>query len=272
MADSTRPAEPIASGTATDGGDLPTHGYARYGPGDLELDAFSGRWREDLARLSRDFDDLPCDSYDPQDNRLRRYAHAVHLPWDDTLSWIPDEQDADKGSVAEYHQTRHPDYDHGRHWPGIPAKVRDNALLLHLMRVDARRTLWRKEHRRSPLYLAVHLVKLAAQTAGDAAVASPNCVHQDGDNTFVFAHLISRRNVGGGENLIARPECAGRQPDEVAPADVHAAFTLHEPLESYGLYDPLVSHYVAPVRRGDGAGPGERCMLLIGVAAYALRL
>ncbi|MFJ8311289.1 MULTISPECIES: 2OG-Fe dioxygenase family protein [unclassified Streptomyces] len=278
MTDSTIPrtmaaaSAPASPSPATDLGDLPTRGYARYSPQDLDLNALGGSWRDELARLSRAFCNLPHDQYAPEENRLRRYAAAVYLPWDDTLSWIPGKPDTDHGSLAEYPQARHPDYEDARYWPAIPDEARDNALLRHLMRFDVHQTLYREDHQRSPLYLAVHLMKLIAHKAGDAAVASPNCFHQDGDGTFTFAHLISRSNVAGGENFIARPECAGRQPDEVVPNHVHSTFTLDEPLESYAVYDPRVTHYVAPVRRGQGPGPGERCMILIGVVPFGPRL
>ncbi|UBI40135.1 2OG-Fe dioxygenase family protein [Streptomyces mobaraensis] len=252
---------------------LQERGYASYGPQDLEPDAYGGSWREDLARLTRAYDDLPHDPYaSPTENRFRRYSRAVHLPWDQTISWIPGEPDAEYGTVAEFVQNRHPDHRGGRTLPAIPPEVRHNALLTHVLRFDARRTQWRREYRRNPLYFEVHLMKFAPGTAQDVAVASPDRIHQDGDDTFVFAHLISRTNIVGGENLIARPQCAGRRPDDIAPDDVLATFTLDRPLESYGLYDPHVSHYVAPMRRGTAPGPGARCLLLIGVGVYGSRL
>ncbi|WP_179083243.1 2OG-Fe dioxygenase family protein [Streptomyces rectiverticillatus] len=253
-------------------GDLQARGFERYRPLDVAPGSADGPWRADLERLAGAFEDLPADPYAPQENRFRRFGHAVCLPWNGVLSWIPDVPDPDYGWVAEFRQTRHPHYDRGRRFPGLPEDVRANPLLQHLMRWAAGRTQWREEYRINPLYYTVHLVKFAARAEGDVAVASPNCLHQDGDSSFVFAHLISRTNLVGGETCIARAQCAGRQPGDLSPGDLHASFTLDEPLDSYAVHDPEVSHYVASMRRGPASGPGERCIVLMGVMPYTLQL
>lgn len=53
---------------------------------------------------------------------------------------------------------------------------------------------------------------------------------------------------------------------------MHARFTLNEPLDGYAVHDHRVSHYVGPVSLGDGTGPGERRILIIGLAPYGPRL
>ena len=87
-------------------------------------------------------------------------------------------------------------------------------------------------------------------------------LHQDGE-PYTFAHLIYRRDAEGGENVIATPQCAGSIPDDVAAEGILDRFVLHRPLDSYGVKDDLVSHYVAPVTVAAGAVTAERAVLLI---------
>ncbi|MBB5939912.1 2OG-Fe dioxygenase family protein [Streptomyces zagrosensis] len=255
-------------------GDLRRHGFARYRAEDLgvSLAAHAG----DLAQITGAYAQLPPDPYAPTTNRFRRYSHAVYLPWTRELSFIPGAPDATYGSVTEYWQDGHnPEYpDMRRRLPDIPAALQSNALLQHLIHSDIEQALWLEELQRAPLYIGVHLIKLAVSDPAEIAVSSPNCLHQDGGSsaTFTFAHLVSCGNISGGENVIATPESAGRQPDDLPPDDLHARFTLNDPLDGYAVHDHRVSHYVGPVQLGDGPGPGERRILIIGMAPYAPRL
>ncbi|MEU3961749.1 2OG-Fe dioxygenase family protein [Streptomyces buecherae] len=265
---------PTAPAAAGGPGDLRRDGYARYRPEDLGLSlaAHAG----DLARLTAAYADLPADPYAPTTHRYRRYSHAVYLPWTRQLSFAPGAPDATYGTVTEYWQDGHnPEYpDLRRRLPDIPADLRANALLLHLIHADLAQVEWVADLRRVPLYVGVHLIKLAVTDRSQVAVSSPDCLHQDGGSraTFTFAHLVGCANVAGGENVIARPECAGSRPDEVPPEALHERFTLREPLDGYAVHDHRVSHYVAPVRLGTGPGHGDRRILIIGLAPYAPRL
>lgn len=253
---------------------LEERGFARYRARDLGLAPAAAR-SGDLRQIEEGFARLPEDPYAPGTNRFRRYSQAVYLPWSGELSWMPGLPDPVHGTVTEYDQHGYnPEYAHvRRRFPEIPAALRDNPLLQRLIRFDVEEALWLDELRRSPLYAGVHMIKLAVREPGGTAVSSPDCLHQDGGSaTFTFAHLIACRNVRGGENVIATPESVDRQPDDVPPAAVHARFTLAEPLDTYAVHDPRVSHYVGPVHRGDGPGPGERCIVIIGVAPFTLRL
>lgn len=228
---------------------------------------------DDFRRLSDAFADLPPDPYDSGSNRFRRYSQIVYLPWNRQLFWVPGASDEHYGTVTEYDQNGfNPEYRERRRFPDVPAEVRANKLLEDLIRADIAQVLWLDGLERTPIYAGVHMVKLAVRHAGDAAVTSPSCLHQDGGDTmFTFVHLVHCRNVRGGENIIAAPECAGAQPEDVAAGDVHARFTLTEPLETYAVHDHRVSHYVSPVRSADGTAPGERAVLIIGVAPYVPR-
>ncbi|MBT2467760.1 2OG-Fe dioxygenase family protein [Streptomyces sp. ISL-66] len=240
-------------------------GFARYGPTQLGIDP-AGAAADDLAEITEGCADLPPDPYAPGTNRYRRYSHAVYLPWKDELSWIPGTPDPVHGTVTEYYPRRA--------LPGIPEPLRTNPLLERLVRWDIGQTLWLEGFERRPMWVGVHLIKLGVESPGQVAVSLPNCLHQDGGSprTFTFAHLISYRNITGGENVIATPDSAGLGPEDVHEMDIHARFTLRDPLDGYAVHDHRVSHYVAPVGLGHQPGPGERCILIVGLAPYVPQL
>ncbi|WP_327309053.1 2OG-Fe dioxygenase family protein [Streptomyces sp. NBC_01298] len=253
---------------------LRERGFARYGAEQLGI-VPTGSTARDLAGIREVFTSLPPDPYAPGTNRFRRYSHAVYLPWKDELSWIPGTPDPVHGTVTDFSQgdddPAHPRT--GRVLPGIPEALRGNALLLRLLRWDIDQVLSLKDLGRRPLWAGVHLIKLGVDHLGQDAVSSPDCLHQDGGSasTFTFAHLISRTNVTGGQNVIATPGSAGLKPEDPW-TDIHARFTLTDPLDGYAVHDHKVSHYVGPVRAGSEPGPGERSILIIGIAPYVPQL
>ncbi|MEE1757442.1 2OG-Fe dioxygenase family protein [Streptomyces sp. SP18CS02] len=272
---------PVATDRPVGGAaELRRSGFARYRAQDLGLGpadgASAGSLADELAAITSAFAELPPDPYAPTTNRFRRYSHAAYLPWSGELSWIPGLPHPEYGSVTEYYQDGHnPEYpEMQRLLPDVPAALRESRLLEHLIRFDIEQALWLDELRRAPVYAGVHMIKLSVRDADQIAVSSPDCLHQDGGSsaTFTFAHLIRCDNIVGGENVIATPESAGRQPGELPAEAVHARFTLADPLDTYAVHDPRVSHYVAPVRLGAGPGQGERCILIVGLAPFAPRL
>ncbi|MFF4926934.1 YbdK family carboxylate-amine ligase [Kitasatospora xanthocidica] len=253
------------------GGRVRRDGYARLSAADLGIDTVA--LAEDFTRLADSYQDLPPDPYARETHRFRRYSHAVHLPWTGELSYIPGTPDEEFGTVTEYWQDEHnPEYPRvRRRLPDIPEALHRNRLLDALVHADLDRALWLEDLRRVPVYVGIHLISLGVHDQDQEAVSSPNCLHQDGGSpaTFTFAHLIGRRNVKGGENVIATPESAGRQPDALPPEAIHDRFVLTEPLDGYGVHDRRVSHYVGPVRLGDDGNEGRRDILIIGIAPYA---
>jgi hypothetical protein len=251
-------------------------GFARYNADDFGLGPAEALQADDgLRQLTDASGFLPPDPYAPAANRFRTYSHIVYLPWTGELSWIPGIPDTVHGSVTEYYQNEYnPEYSHVRRLlPDIPAALQANPLLLHLIRFDIEQVLWLEELNRTPIYVGVHMIKLSVRDWGEVAVSSPNCLHQDGGTaTFTFAHLITCSNIVGGENVIASPDSAGRQPEDLPPAAIRARFALVDPLDTYAVHDSRVSHYVSPVRLGDGPGHGERCIFIIGVAPFVPRL
>ncbi|MFF8268389.1 2OG-Fe dioxygenase family protein [Streptomyces sp. NPDC016562] len=263
-----------AAGPGEGGDALREHGFARYGAEQLGI-TLTGSAARDLAGIREVCAALPPDPYAPGTNRFRRYSHAVYLPWKDELSWIPGTPDPVHGTVTDFSQG---EGDPGRPrtrrvLPDLPGALRGNALLVRLLRWDIEQVLSLRDLGRRPLWAGVHLIRLGVDHPGQVAVSSPDCLHQDGGSasTFTFAHLISRTNVTGGQNVIATPGSAGLQPEDPW-ADVHAAFTLAEPLDGYAVHDHRVSHYVGPVRAASGAGPGERSVLIVGLAPYVPQL
>ncbi|WP_053707068.1 2OG-Fe dioxygenase family protein [Streptomyces sp. NRRL B-3648] len=251
-------------------GKLRRDGYARLGATDLGIDA--DELAGDLAELARAFEHLPRDPHAPESNRFRRYSHAVYLSWTDELSFIPGTPDDEYGTVSEFWQDEHnPEFpDARRKLPDLTPDLRDNRLVRAIIRADLAEALWLEQLRTAPVYLAVHMIRLAVRDRTQVAVSSPNCLHQDGGSPALctFAHLVDRRNITGGENVIAVPGCAGRQPDDLAPEDIHARFVLSEPLDGYGVHDHSVSHYVAPVHLADHAGSGHRDIFIVGIAPF----
>lgn len=267
-------ADAVGPGGGMDG--LRAHGFARFGAEQLGI-APDGSTASDLALIREVFAALPPDPYAPGTNRFRRYSHAVYLPWKDELSWIPGTPDPVHGTVTDFSQGDDEDDPESprkrRMLPAIPEELRGNALLLRLLRWDIDQVLSLKNLGRRPMWAGVHLIRLGVDRPGQDAVSTPNCLHQDGGSasTFTFAHLISRTNVVGGENVIATPGSAGLQPEDPW-TDIHADFTLTDPLDGYAVHDHRVSHYVGPVRRGSDPGPGERSVLIIGLAPYVPQL
>lgn len=219
---------------------------------------------EDLNELKKEFTQLPEDSYAKGLNRYRQYGRAVIIPGSNTVKWLPTVQTPEREMYKYFQGSFNPEFiNSARDFHAIPKAIRNNELLNNIILFDYNQTFWRKEDLLLPVHVGVHFVKLQVHNEGDLAVSSPNNLHQDGE-PFTFAHLLHRDNVEGGENLIGTPEIAGMKPEEVTEkSNLIAQMTLKEPLESYGVFDPLVSHYVAPVKRGQKETSGERSIILI---------
>ncbi|MGX9708526.1 2OG-Fe dioxygenase family protein [Laceyella tengchongensis] len=218
---------------------------------------------EELSQLQQAFAELPPDPYAPNHTRFRRYSRAIILPWDGTFYWLPNHVREDGVEVCEYFQgTFNAEHvDTYRAFAPLSEATKANPLLHNIILYDYEQTFWEARDLVMPIHVGVHLVNFLVKP-GEEAFASPNHIHQDGE-PFTFAHLITYRNVKGGLNAIAHPDCAGKQLDEVPEHLVHTRFTLTEPLDSYGVCDRMVSHYVSPVTCGPNGSIAERGMLLI---------
>lgn len=217
----------------------------------------------DLSKLIESFNHLPEDPYGKGLNRFRRYSRAIILPDKQSIEWLPSVE-INGVKYSEYFQRRfNPEHvDSYRRFPSLSETIMQNNLLKKIILFDFKQTFWRKEDILLPVHVGVHFVKLLVENKNDKAISSPNNLHQDGE-PFTFAHLIKRENVIGGLNAISTPENAGKLPNQVSEKELHNIFEISEPLDSYGVYDPLVSHYVSPIEKGIEDKPGVRSVILI---------
>ncbi|MCP9985360.1 2OG-Fe dioxygenase family protein [Streptomyces sudanensis] len=240
---------------------LVQHGFARY---DLAEEFGITESDEAFRSLRAEFLDLPPDPYAPEVGRNRRYARGVFLPWSREFDWIPDTHLGERGRMNGYYQADHnPEYvGVVRELPAMSETARNNPIIREILSFDFAQTRWSRDDAAFPLHVGVHLIKLAVDDPRHEAISSPNELHQDGE-PFVFAHLVYRRNVVGGVNVIAPPKYRGKLPSDVPDGEALAEFELTRPLESYGVTDEKVSHYVSPIRRGTAAETGERAVVLV---------
>jgi len=170
-----------------------------------------------------------------------------------------------KGEFSEYYQSDYnPEYvSRVRHFMPFEDELKHDPFLNHIVWQDFDLTLgfWNEAQMIRPFVVGVHLVKLLVTNAGDRAVSSPDILHQDGE-PFTFVHLVKRDNAVGARTTVATPEAAGNMPEDVDQAIIHAQFELSLPLESYGVLDSKVSHYVSALERGPEDRPAVRAALL----------
>ncbi|WP_137297604.1 2OG-Fe dioxygenase family protein [Psychromonas sp. SP041] len=120
------------------------------------------------------------------------------------------------------------------------------------------------EHLESDPYAPAGVNRYRRYGNGDLGISSPDCFHQDGE-PFTFGHLFSRtENSQGGVNYIGKINSRNKSLNEVVADEVLSTFTLVNLLETFAVYDPLVSHYVSPIFKNDETDlAAERCMILI---------
>ncbi|MED4217841.1 2OG-Fe dioxygenase family protein [Priestia megaterium] len=219
---------------------------------------------DDLKSLQAEFNNLPEDSYAPGLNRFRRYSRAVIIPGKNRIEWVEDMEGENGEEVSEYFQgTFNPEFtDEYRCFPSLTKEAKENELLNKIIQIDFNKTYWGTRDALLPVHVGVHFVKLKVEEDGQEAVSSPNHLHQDGE-PFTFAHLISAVNLNGGSNAIATPKHAGLLPEDVPSEDLLAEFKLENPLESYGVSDKKVSHYVSSIKKDKPGIVAERAVILI---------
>lgn len=239
---------------------LQKNGYAKYDlMTSLDYDGIEADYKEILDY----FEDLPIDDYAPEANRYRRYSRALVLPTSGTIEWLPTIRRDGEEYSAYFQGKFNPEHAGSyREFHSIGASIQNNRLLQEIIMANYRETFWKEEDQIMPIHVGVHFVKLMVESDQDRAVSSPDCLHQDGE-PFTFAHLVERTNVEGGTNAIGIPEIRGRKPEEARDEDLHEIFEITKPLESYGVYDSKVSHYVSPVEKGEDDTPGVRSVILI---------
>jgi len=239
---------------------LRNHGFCRFEAADVVPASGSNG---SVARLQAAAANLPVDPHAPTANRYRRYSNAILLPWCRKLEWMPNRQ-GPNGPYTEYYQEAefNPEFPAMvRQMPPLEETLKQDPFLHELIWHDFDLTFWTEVQLIRPFVVGVHLVKLLAAQPGSRATSSPNHLHQDGE-PFTFVHLVVRDNAVGATTVVADPGCGGRMPEEIERAKIHAEFELQEPLDSYGVHDMAVTHYVSALERGPADRPGIRAALL----------
>ncbi|WP_347239808.1 2OG-Fe dioxygenase family protein [Polycladospora coralii] len=239
---------------------LQANGYATY---DLFKELSHVNTENNIAELKSEFHTLPIDDYAKNCNRYRKYSRAVIFPNSLHIEWLPNYQ-VDGEQKSEYYQGAFNSEYTGdyRSFHPLSDSIKLNPLLNEIIRFDFQQTFWNDRDLILPVHAGIHFVKLLVNQPDEYAVASPNHLHQDGES-FTFAHLITRSNVIGGNNVIADPRAAGKLPEEISDDLILESFDLTETLQSYGVCDDKVSHYVSGVAKGSEDKPGERSVILI---------
>lgn len=213
-------------------------------------------WQE----LAGSFSSLPPDPFKPDSvKRNRRYSYAFIDRVTNELQWPP----AAFASTCSYFQGGfNPEHSgEARAFPSIPAAILRNPVLRLLIESDFSKVHWSSENL-NPIKVGVHLVSQLVDGDSPVSVASPDCLHRDGE-PYTFAHLVERTGILGGENTIATIDAVGKKSTELTSSERLTCFTLTQPLESYGVCDRLVSHAVDPIRLAPGEMAGSRDVILI---------
>ncbi|MFD1396291.1 2OG-Fe dioxygenase family protein [Kroppenstedtia eburnea] len=236
-------------------------GYIRF---DLSSELEHPGSMEQFRQLLQEFAELPLDPYNKKAHRYRRYSRGIILPWTKEFHWLPNYQTSDGEQLCEYFQgTYNAEYNEEyRAFSPLSEATKQNPLLTKIIMYDYEQTFWDRRTLTMPIHVGVHFVKMLVSDPHAESVASPDHVHQDGE-PFTFCHLVERSNVLGGTNLIATPESAGKKREEIKPDHILEEFELNHPLESYGVCDRMVSHYVSGVRLGTDGGVAVRSAILI---------
>lgn len=236
-------------------------GYTRFN--------LSAEWNipesnETFIQLKQEFADMPMDHYNTKAHRYRRYSRGIILPWANEFHWLPNYRRPDGEPVCEYYQgSFNTEYKKEyRAFPPLSEKTKNNPLLTKIVMHDFEQTFWDQRTLTLPIHVGVHFVKMLVSDPLHESVASPDHIHQDGE-PFTFCHLVKVTNVSGGINLIATPESAGKKREEIQSNQIHEEFELKQPLESYGVCDRMVSHYISGVRLGPNGEVAERSVILI---------
>lgn len=239
---------------------LEVFGYKKFQLTDLPVENFN----LDLLKLTEEFDRLPIDTYSLGSHRYRRYSRAIIHPWDNHFEWLPNHYDENGQAQSLYFQgSFNSEYlkEH-RAFPSLSEDIKDNELLKEIIKYDYNETFWKTYDTLLPIHVGVHFVKYMVKEDHQESVASPNNMHQDGE-PFTFVHLVTYKNVIGGTSTVATTSCAGLKREEVDENLILDEFDLKYPLDSYGVCDQKVSHYVKGVKKGKESRPAERGVLLI---------
>ncbi len=197
-----------------------------------------------FQQLCADWDRLELDRHlkSGATFRRRRYGRYHWSPGKDQLLPLPNEPYFQPEEENPYAGGIVRDFA-----PLLPNTVR-NPFLHALVRATFACLPVAGERRDATWEVRIHQIRIVASPE-EPGLPAPEGIHQDGTD-FLTLHLISRRNIRGGESTIYDLE---RKPLR------HC--TLREPLDSLILEDPRIMHGVTAVYPADGRTPGTRDML-----------
>jgi hypothetical protein len=195
-------------------------------------------------RLRKDWDHLELDEYLQRGAtfRRRRYGRYYWSPHHDELLPLPQEP---------YFQPREENgYAGGitRVFPPLLPETVGNPFLSALVRAMFACLPVADDRLAKTWEVRIHQIRIVA-SPGEPGLPAPEGVHQDGTD-FLTLHLVSRRNIMGGETTIYD---LGRLPI--------SRLTMRETLDSLILEDPRIMHGVTPVHCADGRNLGIRDLL-----------
>ncbi len=208
---------------------------ALLGPGGAEaaLDGFAGSW-----------DRLEADAFMADGGRYRRRRHANFA--------------ARRGAPGHARGPHRPHFQEVAHnslnggverwFAPVEDAVAEGAPMRALLGLG--RGLADALHGERDWFVEAHQFRIEA-AAGAPGFPTPEGVHHDGVD-LVFIAMVARRNLDGGETLVA----------DAAGAEL-ARFTLRDRLDAAVLDDRRVRHGVSPVRPADPALPSCRDVLVL---------
>ena len=244
--------------------ELATKGFARM---DASQFCFDAAEEDGFAEVIESASRLPTDPFGVGSRRARLYGRGTLLPCRDggyTVSFLPGRVNERGENVLPFVQPVEFQPEFGgvrRELPTFHPSMLRNAALQKMIMMFFSWATFGADVRGEPIQVGLHLIRLEPGEA-ESAVATPNCIHRDGE-PFTCAVLIARENASGGENFVTDMQYTDRQPSEVPAEGIRASFTLEKPGEAYMVVDDMVAHHVAPVRRLDPSKPGYRTILLI---------
>jgi hypothetical protein len=245
--------------------DLVSEGFARF---DGSVFGEDPVFKAGVAALMDVAARLPADPYGAGAGRMRVFGKAVRHPdiaMPGNLAFQKERVYAFNGATGvDYFQPAESNPEHGgirRVMKGLPDSLHDNAALLRMIGFFFDAVPFDDDTRRDAMQIGVHIVRMEPG-ADLPAVASPNCLHTDGE-PYTCGVLLDRVNAEGGENFITPTRYEHMLPGDVPPEEMMAQFTLERLLDGYVVKDDSVAHYVSPVARADPGASAHRTILLI---------
>lgn len=200
-----------------------------------------------FRRVQDHFNVLSPDPYDKVANRFRQMQRYVLIPFAGMLIPRPEQALFYKQDVTFNDEAKGIE----RRFEVIPERIYSSEFIRALIEYDFQNSPFDELSLSLPIDVGVHFIRLQAEP-GKPGVAVPNRLHKDGE-PFTWIHLINRKGVTGGENVVT----------DNSQANVLCEITLKKPLDSIGIVDDQVWHQVKPVYAEEQVDKGFRDVILV---------